>query len=65
MAKVSDMFLPVNVNGLTFYTRRTLDEQARDAVRVADPAEADVETVAMQWQWNTFVSAASPSGWKN
>jgi hypothetical protein len=61
MAKVSDMYLPAIINGMPFYTRRDVDEGAREAVRKCEPDETDVPLRAMQMQWSSFVSILSPS----
>jgi hypothetical protein len=63
------MYVAVNVNGLTFYTHRGIDEAAREAVRASVlpliPPDDHVARVAMQQQWNAFVSAPTPSEWRH
>lgn len=66
MAKVSDVYLAVTINGLVFFTRKSIDEQTRHMVRMSWPvADMDVPEAAMRCQWDEFVSAATPSEWKH
>lgn len=63
MAKVSSVYVAAIVNGLPFFTRQTVDASVREMVRVNWPWAEDVPAVALQHQWEQFVSLAAPNGW--